>query len=163
MSDLLWDDVRDFFDPDMMGALPDICVTGTSVEDWQAVFDLVQSDGYTWEYSVGGEVEPLPSAAEVLARPVEADWVALRVWPAPHVLAIFRPYGPEEIDFDVDLRELQGQTGVDILCGFLSAIGRQLNKPVLMTAEGGYGDPVLGFDPGAGRVMLLAGHQAERE
>ncbi|GAA4982666.1 hypothetical protein GCM10025734_04090 [Kitasatospora paranensis] len=26
MPDLLWDDVKDFFDPDLMGALPDVCV-----------------------------------------------------------------------------------------------------------------------------------------
>ncbi|MFD3457094.1 hypothetical protein ACFWVC_33570 [Streptomyces sp. NPDC058691] len=31
----------------------------------------------------------------------------------------------EEIDFDVDLRELQGQAGVDTLCGFLCAVGRR--------------------------------------
>ncbi|MGY0466657.1 hypothetical protein ACW14Y_41335 [Kitasatospora sp. cg17-2] len=42
MPDLLWDDVKNFFDPDLMGALPDVCVAGTSVNGWQAVFDLVR-------------------------------------------------------------------------------------------------------------------------
>ncbi|MGK3200309.1 hypothetical protein [Amycolatopsis sp. MEPSY49] len=151
MPDLWWDDVRDLFDPEMMGALPDVTVANTSVEDWQAVFDLVRSAGWSWEYSAG----PLPSAAEVLARPADADSTDLRVWPAPGVLAIFRPTCAGRIDFDVDLRELQGQAGVDTLCGFLSAIGRRLAKPVVMTAEGDYGYPVLGFDPGADRVVLL--------
>ncbi|GIG64701.1 hypothetical protein [Phytomonospora endophytica] len=156
MPDLLWDDVRDFFDPDLMGALPDVCVAGASVEDWQAVFDLVQSSGWTWEYSAGGIAAPLPTAAEVLSRPADAEAVDLRVWPVPHVLVIFRPFSDEEIDFDVDLRELRGQAGVDTLCGFLSAIGRRLGKPVTMTAEGHYGPPVLGFDPDVDRVVLLA-------
>jgi hypothetical protein len=41
MPDLLWDDVKNYFDRDVMGALPDVFVEGTSsVEDWQAVFDL---------------------------------------------------------------------------------------------------------------------------
>ncbi|MFG1919958.1 hypothetical protein [Micromonospora sp. NPDC048898] len=53
MPDLLWDDVKNFFDPDLMGALPDVRVEDASVEDWQAVFDLVQTQGWTWEYSVG--------------------------------------------------------------------------------------------------------------
>lgn len=156
MPDLLWDYVKDFFDPDLMGALPDVRVAGASVEDWQAVFDLVRSSGWMWEYSAGGVVGPLPTAAEVLSRPADAEVADLRVWPIPDVLAIFRPMSVDEIDFDVDLRQLQGQVGVDILCGFLSAIGRRLGKPVAMTAEGDDANPVLGFTPAADRVVLLA-------
>ncbi|MFF2193925.1 hypothetical protein [Streptomyces sp. NPDC058157] len=155
MPDLLWDDVRSLFDPDLMGALPDGCVQAASVEDWQAVFDLVRSGGWRWEYREGGAAVPLPSAAEVLERPADADTVELRVWPVPDVLTIFRPMSAEEIDFDVDLRELQGQGGVDVLCGFLAAVGRRLGKQVVMTAEGDCGKPVLGFDPAADRVVLM--------
>jgi hypothetical protein len=39
------------------------------------------------------------------------------------VLANFWLMSAEQIDFDVDLRELQGQEGVDVLCGFFRAIG----------------------------------------
>ncbi|WP_369273694.1 hypothetical protein AB5J55_30510 [Streptomyces sp. R11] len=158
MPDLLWDDVRNFLDPDLMGALPDVSVAGTSVEDWQALFDLVQSSGWAWEYSEGG-VGALPPAVEVLTRPADAETVDLRVWPVPGVLAIFWPMVAEEIDFDVDLRELQGQEGVDVLCRFLTVVGRRLGKPVVMTAEGDYGNPVLGFDPTADRVVLMADPQ----
>ncbi|MEQ4724451.1 hypothetical protein [Nonomuraea sp. B19D2] len=60
------------------------------------------------------------------------------------------------IDFDVDLRELQGQEGVDTLCDFLRTIGSELGKPVLMTPEGGSQEhPVLGFDPVVSKVVLL--------
>ncbi|MEU9161365.1 hypothetical protein AB0D29_13985 [Streptomyces sp. NPDC048424] len=156
MPDLRWDDVRNFFDPDLMGALPDVSVADTTVEAWQAVFELIRSSGWTWEYSEGGIAGPLPSAVDVFARPADAETVELRVWPVPEVLAIFRPGSADEIDFDVDLRELQGQGGVDVLCGFLVAIGRRLGKPVLMTAEGDWGNPVLGFDPAADRVVLMA-------
>ncbi|MDX3076215.1 hypothetical protein [Streptomyces sp. MI02-7b] len=159
MPDLLWDDVRNLFDPDLMGALPDLSVAGTSVEDWQAVFDLVRSSGWTWEYAEGDAVGALPPAGEVLSRPADAETADLRVRPVPDVLVIFRPMSAEEIDFDVDLRELQGQTGVDTLCGFLRAIGRRLDKPVVMTAEGDHGNPVLGFDPGGDRVVLPADPQ----
>ncbi|MFF0295279.1 hypothetical protein ACFYST_17580 [Kitasatospora sp. NPDC004614] len=156
MPDLLWDDVREFFDPDLMGALPDVSVPGASVADWQALFDLVGTAGWTWEYMVGGVAEQLPRAAEVLARPADAETVELRVRPVPGVLAIFRLLSDEEIDFDVDLRELQGQTGVDHLCHLLRTIGRRLGKAVQLAAEGDYGHPVLGFDPAADRVVLLA-------
>ncbi|MFJ9713471.1 hypothetical protein [Streptomyces sp. NPDC101234] len=45
MADLLWDDVKCFFDPDLVGSLPDVRVPGASVEDWQAVLDLVAEKG----------------------------------------------------------------------------------------------------------------------
>ncbi|WP_141579892.1 hypothetical protein [Actinomadura sp. WMMA1423] len=75
------------------------------------------------------------------------------------MLVIFRPMSAGEIDFDVDLRELQGQEGLGVLCRFLAAVGRRLGKPVVMTPEGDYGNPVLGFDPAADRVVLMADPQ----
>ncbi|WP_340681769.1 hypothetical protein LCL61_23885 [Amycolatopsis coloradensis] len=157
MSDLQWDEVEGFFDPDLMGALPDVFVPGTSAEDWQRVFDLVEARGWQREFRRGDMALPLPSAAEALLRPVDAELVELRVWPVPGMLAIFRLMAAAEIDFDIDLRELQGQTGVDTLCGFLTEIGRKLGKPVPMTPEGGsQAHPVLGFDPALDRVVLPA-------
>jgi len=156
MTDLRWDEVREFFDPDLMGALPDLFVPDATVVDWQTVLDLVRVRGWQWQYSQGDTVLPLPTAAEVLARPPEAETVSLRVWPAPGVLAILRLMSENEINFDVDFRELQGQEGVDTLCDFLHAIGSELDKPVLMTPEGGSQEhPVLGYDPALGKVVLF--------
>ncbi|MET8651199.1 hypothetical protein [Nocardia aurea] len=156
MPDLLWNEVENFFDPNLMGALPDLWVPDASVEDWQAVFDLIRSSRWVWEYVEGDTVRPLPAAVEVLPRPVDAESVVLRVRPVPAVTAIFWPMSATEIDFDVDLRELQGQVGVNILCDFVCVLGRLLGKPVFMAAEGQYGSPVLRFDPAADRVVLLA-------
>ncbi|MFF9055755.1 hypothetical protein ACF09Z_31935 [Streptomyces erythrochromogenes] len=156
MADLLWDDVRCFFDPDLMGALPDLRVPDASVKDWQAVLDLVGARGWQCRYSEGEAVLPVPRAESVLSRPADAECADLRVWPIAEVLAIFRFKDDEVIDFDVDLRELQGQERLDVFCGFLREIGRCSGKPVLMDPEGDYGHPVLGFDVEADRVVLLA-------
>lgn len=156
VADLLWDDVSCFFDPDSMGWLPDVRVPNTSVADWQALLDLLSEKGWQYRYSEGETVLPLPGAADALSRPADADWPELRVRPTAEVLAIFRFLADDEIDFDVDLRELQGQERLDVFCGFLREIGRRLGKPVLMSAEGDYRRPVLGFDAEAGRVVLLA-------
>jgi hypothetical protein len=155
-GDLLWEDVECFFDIDLMGSLPDVHLPGASVEDWQAVVDLVRTSGWRYEYGVGGTVLPLPPAGVVLSRPADAEMPDLRVWPAHDVLAIFRFLDPTEIDFDIDIRELQGQDRLDLLCDFFATIGRRLGKPVLMTAEGDYNQPVLGFDVAADRVIRLA-------
>ncbi|WP_371619510.1 hypothetical protein [Streptomyces sp. NBC_00454] len=156
MADLLWDDVSCFFDADLMGSLPDVRVPDCSVEDWQAVLDLVEERGWKYQYSEGETVLPAPRAETVLSRPADAECPDLRVWPTPDVLAIFRFLDDEVIDFDVDLRELQGQERLDVFCGFLRDIGRRLGKPVLMDPEGDHGHPVLGFDVDLDQVVLLA-------
>ncbi len=102
---------------------------------------------------------PVPRAEVVLSRPADAECPGLRVWPSGDVLAIFRFHAEDEVDFDVDLRELQGQERLDGFCEFLREIGRRLGKPVLMDPEGDYGHPVLGFDVEADRVVLLADPQ----
>ncbi|MFJ9567523.1 hypothetical protein ACIRQQ_46815 [Streptomyces fuscichromogenes] len=156
MADLLWDDVKCFFDADLVGSLPDVRVPNASVGEWQEVLDLVAEKGWTCQYSEGQTVLPVPRAETVLSRPADAEFPELRVWPTADVLAIFRFLAEDEVDFDVDLWELQGQDRLDVLCGFLREIGRRLGKPVLMDPEGDHGRPVLGFDVEADRVVLLA-------
>ncbi|MER6377782.1 hypothetical protein ABT255_58350 [Streptomyces mirabilis] len=58
MSELLWDDVAYLFDPDLMGSLPDVRVPDTSMEDWQAVLDLIGESGWKCQYSEGDAVLP---------------------------------------------------------------------------------------------------------
>ncbi|MDA2809780.1 hypothetical protein O4J56_03935 [Nocardiopsis sp. RSe5-2] len=156
MAGLLWDDVKDLFDPHTMGSLPDLRVPNTTVNDWQSLLDLIVERGWEHRHSEGDAVVPLPRAQTVLSRAADAECPELRVWPSDGVLAIFRFYAVDEIDFDVDLRELQGQERLDTLCGFLAAIGRCLGRPVLMDPEGDCGHPVLGFDVHTGRVTRLA-------
>ncbi|MGI5417970.1 hypothetical protein [Actinomadura luteofluorescens] len=156
MPDLLWDDVRDFFDPELMGSLPDVVIEGTGVEDWQAVFDLLRSEDWAYEYSIDGQALSLPAASEVFAEGREV-YPALQVRPSPGVLLNFWPHESTSVDFDIDLREFQGQERLDLLCGLFRVLGRRLGKPVAMAPEGDHGHPVLGYDVDADRVVLLAG------
>jgi len=123
----------------------------------QAVLDLVGASDWICHYREGETALPVPRAEVVLSRPADAECPELRVWPTADVLAIFRFYSVEEIDFDVDLRELQGQERLDVFCDFLTVIGRRLGKPVVMYCEGGApSHPVLGFDVESDQVVLLA-------
>ncbi|WP_215455915.1 hypothetical protein [Streptomyces sp. ATCC 21386] len=153
--DLLWHEVKECFDPGLMGTLPDLYVPATSARHWQALLDLAARSGWKHEYLEGSTPLAVPSAAHALARPVGAECPQLRVWPTGGMLAIFRFLSDEEIDFDMDLREIQGQDRLDAFCGFLRDLGRHLGKPVVMCPEGAYDHPVLGYDPVLGRVRVL--------
>ncbi|WP_034263932.1 hypothetical protein [Actinospica robiniae] len=158
MLDLRWEEVRCFFDPDLMGGLPDVHVPGVSVADWQSLFGLIRSCGWRMECYEGARAIDLPPLQAVFNRSAEDELLNIWVRPIPELLAIFRPWagGGETIDFDVDLSELQGQGRLDVFCEFLTAIGRHLAKPVLMSAESDWQHPVLGFDPEFDRVVLMA-------
>jgi hypothetical protein len=155
VPDLLWDDVKALFCPEINGTLPDVVVEGTTAEDWQKLLDLVRELGQ-YAYSVDGEPMELTSAAHMAGAAHAHDMPVLRVWPVPDMLVIFRMYHVESIDFDVDLRELQGQERLDILLGFFRLIGRRLGKSVSMSAEGFSDHPDLVFDVDADRAVLTA-------
>jgi hypothetical protein len=155
VPDLRWDQVSEFFNPDLMGSLPDLFIPEATVHDWQTVLDLVTTSGWQWRFEIGAVEQPLQTTASIFARGTGAETAELRVWHVSGVLAIFRCWSETEISFDVDLRELQGQQGADVLCVFLRAIGSRLGKPVLMTPEGGSQEHlVLGYDPDLGKVTL---------
>jgi hypothetical protein len=78
VTDLLWDDVKCFFDLDLMGSLPDVRVPNASMEDWQAVLDLVAEKDWKYRYSEGETVLPVPRAETVLSRPADAECPDLR-------------------------------------------------------------------------------------
>ena len=158
MPDLLWSEAKSFFDAGMMGRLPDLYVSETAIADWQALLDLIRASGWSWECHEGATVIDLPSAEALFTRPADAGIVTIRVQPVPGILAIFRTWTSDgsAIDFDIDVTEIQGQERLDVLCQFLTAIGREMGKPVLMSPESSWRYPVLGFDPAADRVVLLA-------
>ncbi|MDG4762970.1 hypothetical protein O7632_02415 [Solwaraspora sp. WMMD406] len=122
-----------------------------------ALVDLVLSEGWQFTYLFDGGAGTPPATVEDMLSLRDEGGVQLKVWPVPGVLAIFQLYDAERIEFDVDLRELQGQQQLDVLCRFLTTIGRRLRKPVLMTPEGLENQPVLGYDVEADRVVLMAG------
>lgn len=156
MSDLHWNDVKEFFDPSLMGTLPDLVVPGSSVDDWQALLHLIEERGWQHQYFEGTSMGPMPRAETVLSRSAEAECAQLKVWPNPQFLVIFRFDSADAIDFDVDLRELQGQDRLDLFCEFLASVGRRLGKAVLMDAEGGASShPVLGYSVTHDRVVKM--------
>jgi hypothetical protein len=75
----------------------------------RTVTGAVEERGWEHQYAEGSLALPVPRAEAVLARPADAECVQLSVWLTADVLAIFRFCSADAIDFDVDLRELQGR------------------------------------------------------
>lgn len=155
MRDLAWDDVKDMFDPLANGTLPDVRIEGTNLDDWQAVIDLARINGWRHEYEENNTAKPLPARAVDIIDGATESHPEVRIWPGPGFLIIFRPYTEDSIEFEVNLREVQGQEGIDKLCALLRAFGRLLGKPVLMYSEGATDAADIGYMADGDRVVNL--------
>lgn len=146
MSDLRWSDVIEALDPEWNGHLPDVFVGPVGVEDWQSFLDLVEEQGWPREV-LRAEGAPWPRAVDLFpgGRPLDEP-PTLAVRPFEGVQVNVYPYTVDEIAFDVDLRELEGQEGLDRLCGLLRLVGRRLSRDVPLYAEGDPSAPVLRYD-----------------
>ncbi|WP_308294133.1 hypothetical protein, partial [Streptomyces sp. ST2-7A] len=145
MANPRWDDASCFLDPDSMGALPDACVPGASMADWQTVLDPIRTKGGEGRYAEGGSAPPVPRAETALPRPTDAECPESRVRPAADVPGILRLHSADEIDFDVDPRESRGREGLDPLHGLPRENGRRVGGPALLSPEGGARPPGARF------------------
>jgi hypothetical protein len=162
MHNIRWDDVKEWFDPSQNGSAPDVVVPDTTVEDWEKLFRLIQSEGWRCEYEYRDQRQPLPASAAELFVPDPEGWLRnLWVWPEPDMEWIIRPWSqsPDEIASDVSLYEIQGQERLDAFCRFLHTLGAALGKPVLMFAEGSYDNypPMMAYEVANDQVVFLAG------
>ncbi|MEH0937760.1 hypothetical protein [Micromonospora psammae] len=149
MHDLTWNDVAEWFEPD--GSLLDAYVLDADETDWQRVIDLVRSQGWRFDYTVEGQSLPLPQrAADIFAHRCEAA-VTMHIWPAPQLMVNTHFFSEDEVEFDFDRTELQGQNQLDLLCCFMRSLGRQLGKPVRLTPENSPEHTLVIYSPGHDR------------
>ncbi|MGW6006386.1 hypothetical protein ACWFNS_14935 [Oerskovia enterophila] len=147
MTDLRWSDVIEALDPEWNGYLPDVVVGESGLEDWQSLLDLIEEQAWPREVTHGVDDAPWPRAAALFpgGRPLDEP-PTLTVRPFAGVQLNLYPHAVDEIAFDLDLRELQGQVGIDRLCWLLRLVGRRLSRDVPLYAEGDPAAPVLRYD-----------------
>jgi hypothetical protein len=150
MHDLVWDDVAHYFEVD--GSLLDAYVFGVSMADWQHFIDVVRAQQWRLDYTVDGSSQPLPQQyGDIIAARSDAS-TTLTIWPTPDIAVNTHFFSDDEIEFDFEPGELQGQDRLDVLCAFLRTIGGTLNKPVVLTPENNPDWPLLTYTPDDDRV-----------
>lgn len=140
-----WESVSESWSWD--GSWRDAYVFDTDGDDWQRVVDLVRRQG--WEARTNGEggVEsPLPAEVrDIFALDSTSPTWLIRPGAGVEIKCHF--FAPEEIEFDLDPRQITDQSSLDVVCEFLRAIGRELRKPVVVTAENDPAWTIMRYDP----------------
>lgn len=147
-------DAREYWRYDE-GPLLDAYVCSTTVEDWQLAIDAVLSLGWATSYLEDGKPEAMPSVSEIFARSelVVAAW---SIHPVNDMRINCHFFVADEIEFDFCPRELVSQRHLDLVCDFISVLGRGIRKPVAVGIESSNPrpPPLMRYDPLTDRIVL---------
>ena len=138
-----WQTCKSDFDGD--GWWRDIYVLQTTIEDWRALCAALSAK-YKFEFTIDGEAKSFPpSVDEVFEGRKDAS--ALLQFRAGNILVTCHFFTPDEIEFDIDPREVTSQSDLDALSDLLRVIGNAVMKQVLLTLENCRDNPIMTYDP----------------
>ena len=143
---MIWEDYKIEFEPD--GSLRDIYIKDVDLSDWQVFIDFIRCIDAALNYFVEGELTELPSSiAEVV---VSQDHPYLLTIGLNGVTVNCHFFLSEEIELDIDPGEVDNEGKANIVFGFMSNVGRVLNKEVILTPENAEEQPIFKYEPGVG-------------
>ena len=143
---MIWNEYKFEFEPD--GSLRDIYIKGVDLNDWQAFIDFLRGTEATLDYYVEGEPAELPaSIAEVVIDQIHTHLLTIGL---DGVAVNCHFFIPEEIELDLDPREIDNESKAMVVFRLMSTVGRTLNKQVILTPENTEGQPIFKYEPGAG-------------
>ena len=140
---ITWAQVEQDFELD--GSLRDIYVRSATIKDWRAVYNLLKRNT-TLGFCLDGDVAALPEdVTEVFAmRPLRSPMLRVDLGCVTVVIHFFTD---EEIECDIDPRDVKSQVELDAVLEFLKEIGDCVAKPVLLTLENCREYEILRYDP----------------
>lgn len=136
------------------GSLRDLLVLGVTGEVWNRFFDWLREHPWAPGASEGGPAapvrgEPIPARFDEL-DPSKSIWgTQVRYGP---LTINFHHFCDEEIEGDLDPREVQGQAALDALVEFVALLGSAMHCEVVVTPENGRHWTLLRYDPGTKSV-----------
>lgn len=146
------------------GSYRDIYIFETDEQDWQRLLAFLRSSSYSIEFWVDDQPTPLPERVETIFALRNDHVTVLHIDKEYLALNCFF-FTSEEIDFDLDPRDFQGEAAgekIAHLLHFIRAVGRLLNKAVVLTPEGDSHTPLFHFQPEANEEKWFLENIEER-
>ncbi len=145
-----WSKIAPSFHND--GSLRDIYIRETTLNDWTCVWNFLRSGSEHLTFEVDGVAITPPLRVEDVFRQgalhsLNASFSYGKQRINCHFFAI------EEIEFDLDPRDIDGAVEAESLATFLTALGRATLKQVLLTAENEPDTIIARYDPTSGNII----------
>jgi hypothetical protein len=139
-----WEAVRKEFEPE--GSLRDIYVSDAGLAGWQSLLAALRHFDPAAVFTVDGEERELPDDASTIfdVHEVAKPMLVVR-WAGLSFYCHF--FIAEEIELDLDPREVHDATDFEAVLDFLAFVGDTVGKPAVLTAENAPERPILRYDP----------------
>ncbi len=124
-------DCQDAFHKD--GSLRDIYVQSVTIEDWERFLNFVRSGGFSLRYFRDQGVAPLPSSAAQILRDRSCTHNLVINLGKVEICCHF--FAEDEIELDIDPREVTSDISKDRVLDFMARLGANLGRDVILTEE----------------------------
>ncbi|MES2934214.1 MAG: hypothetical protein V4805_12095 [Pseudomonadota bacterium] len=124
------------------GSLRDVYFVNTTLAHWERFLAFVRNS--TNQYSFDGEEADLPPIEEIFANR-EGRHILTVATSGVAIACHF--FIPEEIELDIDPREIHGEDQHEAVLEFLASLSLAIGRPALLTPENGLDLPFLSFEP----------------
>ena len=128
-----WSSIQQGFEPD--GALRDVYVAPAGASLWNEFIEWVSRAGYRSEFWHGQQKSSLPREFSEIKQLQETDPTTLKLFLSAGVQINCHFFTDEEIELDIDLREIRDQEAFENLLKFLRSIATVLKRNVRVTYE----------------------------
>jgi hypothetical protein len=145
-----WEQYGRIFERD--GSLRDLYVKSTTLKDWEDVLAFLRKQAYDVTYSVDGKASSLPQTISEAFNHEKTSLLSVRVGRTTLNCHFFCP---DEIEFDLDPREIQGREDYAPILTFMTAIGALLKKEACLTPENCPNVILCKYDPVLARVEVI--------
>lgn len=139
-----WSKIAPHFEAD--GSLCDIHICGTSIDDWASVWTALIVEPRCLAFTIDGELSTVPSVVTTAFLLGRAHSVC-----ASYALGQQRLnchfFSEEEIEFDLDPRDVVGLDEAKQLAEFMTRMGRITSKEVRLTPENEVGSAIARYEP----------------
>jgi hypothetical protein len=116
------------------GTFRDICISGVGIPHWQRVIDWLRASPYPIEFRLNDEPTALPHEVSEVFRQRDERAVLLQV-DVGNVIIHCHFFSYDEIEFDVDPREVSSEQEEQGIIDFMRALGRLSGREVILTPE----------------------------
>jgi hypothetical protein len=134
------------------GSLRDIYILGVTASHWQQVVDWLHTNPYPIEFYIDNERAPLPrDVSSIFERANE-----VRAFLEIDVESVFihcHFFWHKEIEFDIDPRQVDSEQKERGITDFMVALGKLLNKEVILTLENWQEAVLLAYRPEQAEIV----------
>ena len=135
-------------DADSDPSLRDVYVLGTDQGDWETFLAFLPGSPWCWQLRVDNRPAALPADLATLWSELGPDQCRpLLCLDVAGVTLCCHFFSFDQIEFDLDSRELTNAETLAGILGFMAAIGRLLGRTVILTPESCPERPYFRYDP----------------